>query len=286
MMDLLAQSGSGGSNWLNVIPPRLIITVLVLSFAGIAAVVKKAKEARAKRDAELRRQQRSDQILRTGRSDGAPPELPNVASPTTRPATAEDARKKLQELAERRRRELAEMMRRAQEGKASAPAPVANSPQSRPLPRPMPQPMRSAPPAAPRPAPRPVPQQQRPVITPPRTMAEEAARRKQQAEAKRRAEREAAARRQVAEEQKNLREASARQAREVRDAAPAAAAYQVIPTTRPDASARQIAASGALGSALARIGGSSSAGDWRKAIILSELLHQPVGLRPLDQRTM
>jgi hypothetical protein len=281
MLETLAQYGSSGGSggWINAGTIKVLFWALFFALAGIATVVRKAKEARAKRDTELRRQMRDEQVLRTGRPD-APPALPNVASPTMRPSTAEDARRKLQELAERRRRELAEMMRRAQQGKAatggSMPAPPT-PPQARPLPRPMPQ--RPAPPTM-RPAP--IPQAQRNVITPPRTFAEENLRRKQQAETKRRAEREADARRQVVEEQKTLRDAADRSARET---APASTpnAYQSAPVAKAAATAARQAV---VGAALSRVGGSTSAAEWRRAIVLSEILHAPVALRPTDEHAM
>lgn len=70
MMHFLAQSGSGGG-WFTSSMIRALVPILVLSFAGLGALIKKINENRAKRNAELRRQQREEQVLRTGRPDGS-----------------------------------------------------------------------------------------------------------------------------------------------------------------------------------------------------------------------
>src|SRR4051812_4353026 len=108
MQCLLAQSGS--TNWYPIV--KAVFGGLFFSIAGLAKMGNKTREQKAKAERKRARLTRQDDVLRTGRIEpsnsptgGLQPAGPGMSVPPTQ----QDARRRLQELAERRRRELAEM---------------------------------------------------------------------------------------------------------------------------------------------------------------------------------
>jgi hypothetical protein len=299
MVQLLAQSGPG--NWWQ--NPALIKGLFWAALIGVSVlgtIIKKANEAKQKRNADLARRRREDDALRTGRpvvDNSDTGEFPTIRETTpagapsqaARQSNAEDARKKLQELAERRRRELAEMMRRAQQGQAGAPAsasrpsaPAMGAPPSAPLPRPQQpaaRPIRTQPIQTPQAKARPIQTQTIQTQAAQRRGAGQDvdARRRREADANRQASIGAQARQDATEAEEARREAIGLAARRTAESKTESA--YAIPAER----AVGAGATGMnVGAALAKVGAGgkgASAAEWRKAIVLSELLHRPVGMR-------
>jgi len=290
-MNVLAQYGSGGGGGGGVFSNPNFFRFLIYAIFGVVvllgAVIRKINERNAKREVEVAKQRRQEQILRTGRAeDGSIARAP-AAGPgaPTSVASPDDARRKLPEHAERRRRELAEMMRRAQGGAAPASA--------QPAPRPAPRqtfeaPPRTVPPVIvsgpiPTPArriPGPPPRQQRaPAPTafgPVQQPGERDIRRQREVDANKKAAKEAVVRRKAQEQRRPAPVMSA-----------ADVAYQQVisvPTqpapvapapAKPATAAARVAIFG-VGTGAGPKGGPA---EWRRAIIISELLGAPVGMR-------
>lgn len=267
---------------------HLIIILIVASMSVIGWIVRRVREYQIQQQARMEQQRRREHALRTGRTelDDAESLAPQViamqrsgtaAPPRGSESIHDEARRRLQELAQKRRAELEAMARRA--------AGQAESPPTSPRP-----PTAAQRPAAPRPATRPV----RPAapgpggaFPAPIGRAESDA-----AEARRRAEKKAraeAARRQALAEQAEERRAAteARAAQEARSRAESAGA--AAPTValeaeaggprRPPAGAGAGPALPALGRLSAGIGGAGAMDQWRRAIVMLEVLGPPPGLR-------
>lgn len=307
MMHLLAQTGGGGGgggglgNWLS---PRNLQAAFWIAFVLISVlgtVIKKANEQRLKRQAEQDRRRREEDALRTGRpavEDAQTTEIEALGgkrstSQSARQATAEDARRKLQELAERRRSELAQVMRRAQQGgRAGSPAP--------PSPRPTPPTIVPPPAQIPRQRPQPQPQQKQrpqpaPHRRPPATQqlgpqgSDLDARRRREAQSNREASNRAAARERAGDAETARLDAIERVARGALSAEQAIESAYSIPGAGRGNAPGPGAASSSVATALARVGTgtqTTSASEWRKAIVLSELLHRPVGMRQDGERVL
>jgi hypothetical protein len=281
MMHTLAQSGGG--NWLSpgAIKGLAFLVFILVSLLG--QVFKKINEKKAKYAAEQARELRREEQLRTGRDEtgafagsGDRPQA-QVQSQSQESATADDARRKLQELAERRRRELAEAMRRSPQGGNAPARPGAQAP-ARKVP-----PMIAGTPTPPSmrpPQPRPAPGGS--TFAPRQPATEREVRRGREDQSNRKAAQQAAARRK-AQEQQPLRPEVAPY--EPIQASSTPTAYQIAPTgaTAPDTSAQRSAAS-KVSAVMARITGTSNASEWRKAVILGELLQKPISMREPDAR--
>ncbi len=123
---LLGQSG----NTTNYI--QLIVWAILISISFIGWLMKMIVQKRAESKVITGKRQRQDDMLRTGRTEGGGPvemSAPPAASPT--PVSHEDARRRLQEVAQRRRAELEQMRQRGEQAPGSA----------QPLPTLAPQPM-------------------------------------------------------------------------------------------------------------------------------------------------
>lgn len=284
MISLLAQTGQapqgGGLPWPAIF--KIAIFVLFILFSVLGSVMKKYAEDKKKKEIERKRLRQQDELMRTGRIE-APEKLPGTqlsTSPTPpimQPtmggmSPGDEAKRRLQELAERRRRELAEMAR--QQG-ASRPA-SAGSPQP-----PMAPPTRQA-----QPPQRQQPQQpQRSTVHSRQATPEQQIRQKREAAAREKAARDSALRkkaeeqearreRELAARERAEREAQRREADEVPHLGHAAAAPgQAVASavSRLDASPRPTPGSPA---------------DWRKAIIMAELLNRPIALRDADEKVI
>src|SRR5689334_10224973 len=92
---------------------HFLIILLVVSASVIQWVYRKVQEQAAIKRAKGERQRRVTESLRTGRP--MPAEAPAVApsAPQPQPLSHTDARRRLQELAERRQRQLEELRRRS-----------------------------------------------------------------------------------------------------------------------------------------------------------------------------
>jgi len=123
------------------------------------------------------------------------------------------------------------------------------------------------------------------VFTAQRPPSEQEVRRRREQEASKKASREAAARKK-AQEQVLARQDEA--ARRAASSASTAAAYE-IPAQRTGAAQTGKPTTTRVGAAMARIVGGPSAqnaSDWRKAIVLNELLMRPVSMRTDGERAI
>ena len=266
MLAILAQSG--GPQWTNYI--QIIVIVLAVRASAVGALLKKLAEQRAVRNQKLARERERETMLRTGRVDeqreqreaefaaqtSAPP-LPNIVP-------EDEARRRLQELAQRRRAELAEMERRARSSDAPT-RPMAQAERRSPKPPP---PTR---PAAP------TPQSEQDVR---RARAEAAKDKAARDKAARKAA--AAAERQREQERRRREQAEREQARREADEVPHLSHERTIDATAiSNLSAR--GGMGQRGRAGAGMGVAMTAEEWRKAFITAELLKPPLALRE-DER--
>ena len=159
MLWFLAQGGNpnpGGGGfspqWIRYAIWAIIIGITVLSWL-MRFIAQKRQEAQAK----AARRRREEEVLRTGRSeDGSPVSTTAHTVLTAGPAGHDEARRRLQEIAQRRRAELEQMARQQQPRQAP---PAVAPPMARPAPA-VARPARQ--PAPSRPAPS-VPTTQRPV---------------------------------------------------------------------------------------------------------------------------
>lgn len=285
MLATLAQSG--GPQWTNYI--QIIVIVLAVSASAIGALLKKLAEQRAVRNQKLARERERETMLRTGRVDeqreqreaefsaqtSAPP-LPNIVP-------EDEARRRLQELAQRRRAELAEMARRAQSGGGAGAPPTAPTPpivqpgmrRSAPPPVQTKSEHRSSPPLPTRPG----------MLT---QQSEQDIRRARAQAGKDKAARDKAARKAAAQadrqrelERRQRAEREREEERRAADEVPHLARERSIEQTQISGSAPRGTAA-ARATAL-RIGTPTTPEEWRRAIILMELLNPPLALRE-DER--
>lgn len=283
MLFTLAQSGGGGnlSNYLH-----LIVVIIALSAGAIGTILKKLAEQRAIRNQKLSRERQRESMLRTGRQDEAHQQTAqrSFEAQTSSPALPnmvpeDEARRRLQELAQRRRAELAEMARRTQAGSPIPPPP----------PTPAPQPARQRPtghsPFAPPPA-----QPMHPRQSPPQVLtqrSEEDLRRARNQAAKQRAAQEKAARKAAAQaERQREQELRRRQQRDREETQREADEVPHLPRRMPDevvadAARTQARPTGAAGRTAL---GMTTAEDWRRAFITAELLKPPLSMREDDRQ--
>lgn len=284
MMYMLAQSGGGG--WGGVFNPatlKIAFYVIFGLFVLLGGVFKKISEKNAQRAAEKARERRRDEMLRTGRDEsGAFVDVSRVPAQALAPAvtaasdaTDEAARERLKALAERRRRELAEMMKRAAQAGSVSGGVGGGGPRAG-------------------------------TRTPARVVQQMPQAEQLQAGVRRNAEPD---RRQQQQQQKGQKQGkkgkgSPQRMREQETsmpyAMPAAPAGPTGPTSAPVHSAytlpqdrtstplsdAQLTATDKITAAMTRIGGQSGTADWRRAVVLSELMQKPVSMRGPDERVM
>lgn len=265
---------------------KLGVFALILLFSFIGWATKKAKEKRQQREAEMNRRRAQDEGLRTGR---IPPMSANMGTPsgstparvpsTLQPSIEDEAKRRLAELAARRRRELAEMMKNSGGGSASQ---TASTPSRTPPPTARPPMSRTAPPQEqpinrPQQSPR-APQQKRPASIEQQQRAQRDRVLNEKA-ARDNALRKKAEREELARQQRESALARAEREREQREA-------DEVPHMRHDAAAQPVPspAMARMNAAAANAGGSNALGaDWRKAIVMAELLNRPLALRHEDE---
>jgi len=141
---------------------QILIPVLIVLGPALGHIIKKINEQTEQRRTQMERQRLRDEMLRTGRTpDESRRQTPVPGRPTPRPAAqgGAAARTNLEEIARRRKAQLEELRRRQQTARAQAPAtrpaPVGPAPPTGPVRRPAPQVRPPTPVAQPRPAPRP-----------------------------------------------------------------------------------------------------------------------------------
>ena len=269
MTHLLAQSG-GSIPWNSPGFWKAAAIFIAILFSLLGTVFRKIQEKNAKKAAEVAKLRRQDDILRTGRDESGTFVDLSRPSPAAIPQPV-DPRQKLQELAERRRLELAQMMERAKQSGSPAPRPARQAPPRNLLPvvgERTPAQMPASPTLGGRgPSERDVRRQ-----------------REQQANKKAANAAAAAAKRKA---QEPMRSPVPEQTPATSRPTSADTAYD-LPKDRqpPTVTVSQKATASKVGAALARVAGGTSASEWRKAIVLSELLNRPVSLRRPDERVM
>lgn len=146
---LLAQSGGGNApNYIQIIVFALMISISVISWL-VKVIAQKREEAKV----IAAKRRRQEEMLRTGRmEDGTPIEAAPAPVAAAGPASHDEARRRLQEIAQRRRAELEQTGRGGQTGRPVA-LPIPERPsQNRPMgpagpmfptARPKPEPQRS-----------------------------------------------------------------------------------------------------------------------------------------------
>ena len=281
MTYLLAQGGGGSGGWFSPGMIKVGIYLALGLFALLGGVFKKINEKNAQRAAEQARERRRDEMLRTGRDESGAfvdvSRVPAEALPVAvAAATSEDeAKRRLRELAERRRRELAEMMKRAAQGGAAPSQAQASGNRAG-----TPNPMRSGQPPR-------VPQQMnKPEKLQPGVRRNAEPDRKQQQRQQQQQQQQQQPKGKKGKQQQRTREqeASVSYAMPAPPSVPAKApvhsAYH-LPQHRADAAENLPGLSGKeqMSATMLRIGGGTSAGEWRRAIVLSELMQPPVSMR-------
>ncbi len=270
MTHLLAQSG-GSIPWGSPGFWKAGAILIAVLFSLLGNVFRKVQEKNAKKAAEVAKLRRQDDILRTGRDEsGAFVDLSRpLSSAQPKPV---DPRQKLQELAERRRVELAQMMERARKAGSPAQRPGRQAPP------------RNVPPVI---TERTQPQMPAAPMLGARGPTERDVRRQREQQANKKAANAAAAAAKR-KSQEPVRQAPPEpEQRPDRSSRPADAAYDLPKDRQPPAvTVSQKATASKVGAALARVGGGTSASEWRKAIVLSELLNPPVSMRKPDERVM
>lgn len=248
---------------------QLIIILLFVGFSVLSWAFRQLREYQQKQAARQAAERRRLEMLRTGRGEAQADERPVAVAPPGAPPRSpdlhDDARRRLQELAQRRRAELEEMARRAAGGS------VAGAPMGGPRPA-TPVPVQRTPRAwGERPATK---------IEQERRAAEQARRRAEKqdkqdrSEARRRAEQARVVERQRAE-------ADARQAAAEQQTA-ATAAADALGTSDPGRAGRP---SLAMAIGAARLGPGSTPAtveQWRRAVVLMSVLGPPTALRGDD----
>ncbi|MBY0311627.1 MAG: hypothetical protein K2W85_06130 [Phycisphaerales bacterium] len=276
---------------------HLFVVVLIMLSSVFGWLFKRMKEQREKREADALRRRLQEETLRTGRPMSASMSAPPTASPssTLQPSIEDEAKRKLAELAARRRRELAEMMKQSGGGGGGAgsgagtPAAPAGTPGSswsaRPANTASAPTSRTAPPTAqpmnrPKPAdrlgkalrPQSIEQQQR-------TQRERVANDKADRDA---AVRQGAKQQELARRQKEEARERAERERERREA-------DEVPHMRRDAvdpSQAETPAMARMAAAAKAAAGISAGSDWRRAIVMAELLNRPLAMREPDERML
>jgi hypothetical protein len=240
--------------------PGALVTLIFIGAPIFSAIMKALAQKKQERDALARREKAQLEALRTGRP---------VAEP---PADQASARQRLEELAQRRRQALAQAGPAARTAQPPAPStpPPTPTPGTRQIRLPggiiLEVPEDLAPPApAPQPRPSPAPQnterrrtpKRRPAATPPMPTQPQAPARSATPPAR------------VASASENITRSAQRAALSVPDQ-PTAPAEP--PAARPPSTTRAAARD-------ARSFGPWTRADWRRAIIMRELLGPPVGMR-------
>lgn len=258
---MLAQGGGGGGGWFNPAFIKVGIYVIFGLFVLLGGVFKKINEKNAQRAAEKARERRRDEMLRTGRDEsGAFVDVSRVPAealpaPVAAPSSDNEAKRRLQELAERRRRELAGMMKRAAQAGS-----VSGGGASR-----------------------------AGTTTPPRAVQRMPQSEQLQSGGRRNAEPD-----RKQQQQKKGKKGKQQQAREPEapisyampappaghTSAPVHSAYH-LPQHRADAAETAPGLTGKeqISATMLRIGGTTAAAEWRRAIVLSELMQPPVSMR-------
>lgn len=298
MFSVLAQSGSGGGpNW--AAWAKILIFAIFIGFSVLSWIFKQLKEQNARKEVIRQRERAREEMLRTGRTEQGVPsgQALEADMQMQMPVSADDAKRRLQEIAAKRRAELERLARSQGAGGAggSAGAPPTSAPPMSPQPARMPPRPASMPPVAkagPMPAPVDLARQReeenrrRSAHQKAVRKAAEAEKRKAAAAAKVRA-REAEARADEAR-QSDYAEQVAMEGRRAASAA-AASAGPSSGSGAGDGSAAQAAATAgrgmsAIDSALTRTSaGAGQAADWRRAFVLSELLRPPVTERDQER---
>lgn len=156
--------GGGGFNYIRIAAIVLMVSISVISWL-VRVLGKKREEARER----IAKRRREEELLRTGRTEsGSPASIPIAPVAANVPASHDEARRRLQEIAQRRRAELQQMAQRGETGAAPPASPVAPvrpiAQPSRPFqPRPAAQPRSAFPTPAARPEPprpKPAPRQE------------------------------------------------------------------------------------------------------------------------------
>lgn len=255
---------------------QLIIILLFVGFSVLSWAFRQLREYQQKQAARQAAERRRLEMLRTGRGEARAEVQQVEAAPLEAPPRApdlhDDARRRLQELAQRRRAELEAMARRAAGGAGGAGGSGAGAPMAGPRPA-TPVPVQRTPQAR---GERPVTkaEQQRRAAEQARRRAEKQDK-QDRIEAKRRAEQARVVERQRAE-------ADARQTAAEQQTA-ASAAADALGTTDPGRTARPALAA-AIGAARLGPGATpATAEQWRRAIVLMSVLGPPAALRGDDQ---
>lgn len=243
---------------------QVIIVLIFLGFSGVAWVVRKLAEQKQIADAQRRRERAREEYLRTGRGGEPAPE--ETGSTFAGAPDTSDAQARLRELAQRRQAQL-KALREKQGSGTATPAPSAQLPGA---------PIRTelwpggpvieiGPRQAPTPAmpaPRPVARPQPP--EPRRTAPPQAKPRPQQRPAT-----------------STAAQARAKVAQVIATTTQSAGEVERTETSARRAKAARPQAASSIGAAGPLVAGQI---DWRQAIILSEILAKPVGLRDQTQQ--
>lgn len=272
------------------IPIQLIVILIFLGISAVSWTLKKLGEQRAIREAQARAARERDELLRTGR----PPES---AAPERPPLVAQDdATARLKELAAKRQAQLNELRRQAQ-AKARAQGTPAPTPQAAPTSAPRPGQTRELWPGGPvvvvapappggAPAPvaptlAPVPQRRAATAGAPSTDPRQLDAARKRAE---RARAEVSKRVQMAEDAADARRAAElrekrRRAENAADSVTRAAERVDGGTSRRNQPRPATQGPSAAHSARAMLDRLSTPEAWRQAIVVSEVLGQPVSVR-------
>jgi hypothetical protein len=274
---------------------QLLVLLLVFAASAIGWVWRKYQEQREIQRIERDRERRRMEGYRTGKfdTDVAPttfgvdtqqpkptmqaPGSPTIPAGGTAAPTAEDVKRRLAELAERRRAELEALRKRGQSGAPAPAAPAAPAPTRVPV-QPAQQPVQPV--AQPRPQPRQQPQP----VAPSRPAQQRRTLSPQQAEAERRKRAAAQARAEDEERRRREQERSDQEAHEAREAA-----FRRVAQAGETEAVPAKPAVATVGGALAGLGpvdSAEQAAQWRRAILMMEVLSPPVSAREDGARVL
>lgn len=259
---------------------QIIIFIIVMLGYAVAHVAKKLQEQAEIKRAREEAHRRHLESLRTGRVEDTTAAGAPAAPRQPEPVSHQEATQRLKELAERRREQLEELRRRAM-GQARTPS----APSAPPVAPPRPAPARAAPVPRQRPqqAPRSVPQQgdtsPRPIDRPaPVQKSRQSPAQRPAAREQGRGPRPAPAQRsRPVEAERTTETVIAERAAAYRAADAQAAADEAMRPAAPATPARA-----ALGKLLVA-GAKPGLAEWRRAMMLRELLSPPVAMR--DEQT-
>lgn len=286
MLTTLGQGGGGGGITMQQVI-QIVVFALIFGGSALQWIFRKLAEKAKQRELTMQQQRQREEMLRTGRGQAGPADAEQasptaVPAPTSLPTSADEAKRRLQEIAAKRRAQLEQAARGGPAPRPAVPAPAPRQSAPRQAASPVP------------PAPKPPKrdrsrsEQSRPPTRP-------------QAEAQRQAMPEL--QRPQQRERSKAENAAGRLAERQHQAQRAEAQRQLVEGQEPSARERAVTAAGnqpgmssgtaqaapvAAAAVRTAVGGANGPGgeainEWRRAFVMAELLKRPLCDRNFDE---